>query len=206
MAFQGVGTGFNITASSSAAAGVCMPLKTQYVRVVTGIATAHVAFGTDPTAAATDTVVTNQQPEIISIQQPHSAVFTEATIPSNGDAVTGFTTITLAQGYGHQFTLGSLVGLTVQTGTGSTQDQTYWNLSDLIVTNVQTLNRGNNYVNKLTLSGASIVARRAAAAGGINTALTTGNTLLARSAFKASAYTGGVEGTVYIQPVQISGG
>ena len=206
MAFQGVGTGFNITATSSAAAGVCMPLKTQYVRVVTGIATAHVAFGTDPTAAATDTVVTNQQPEIISIQQPHSAVFTEATIPSNGDGAVGFTTITLAEGYGNQFTLGSLVGLTVQTGTGSTQDQTYWNLSDLIVTNVQTSNKGNNFVNKLTLSGASIVARRAAAAGGINTALTTGNTLIARSEFKASAYTGGVQGTVYIQPVQISGG
>ena len=37
MAFQGVGTGFNITADSDATASVCMPLKTQYVRVVTGI-------------------------------------------------------------------------------------------------------------------------------------------------------------------------
>ena len=68
------------------------------------------------------------------------------------------------------------------------------------------MNRGNGYVNKLTLSGESIVARMAEAAGGINTALTSGNTLLARSAFKASAYTGGNEGTVYFQPVQISGG
>ena len=41
---------------------------------------------------------------------------------------------------------------------------------------------------------------------GIKTALATGNTLIARSAFKMSAYSGGVEGAVYAQQVQITGG
>ena len=99
---------------------------------------------------------------------------------------------------------GSLIGLEVVTGAASTQDQTYWNLKVLYVQSVQVHRVRDSFTDKVTVTGDFISQNTQTA--GIQTALTTGNTLVARSAFNISAYTGGVEGQVYAQQVQITGG
>ena len=204
MAFIGVGTGFNITAASTATRTFCIAQKTPYLRVVTGIPTAHVAIGTYPTAVASDTVVTNQQPEIISIGKPISQPITEVTIPRVQAGAVGICTLTVPEGYGNQLKAGSLIGLEVVTGTASADDQTYWNLKNLYVQSVQVHQVLDSYSDKITVTG-DFIAQNTQTAG-IQTALATGNTLVARGAFNISAYTGGVNGTVYMQQVQITGG
>ena len=99
MAFIGVGTGFNITAASTATRTFCIAQKTPYLRVVTGIPTAHVAIGTFPTAVASNTVVTNHQPEVISIGKPISQPINEGTIPRVQAGAVGICTLTVTEGY-----------------------------------------------------------------------------------------------------------
>ena len=204
MAFIGVGTGFNINAASTATRSPCIAQKTPYLRVLTGVGTAHVAIGSFPTAVVTDTVVTNQQPEIISIGKPISQPITEVTIPRVQAGAVGICTLTVPEGYGNQLKAGSLIGLEVVTGSASTQGQTYWNLTNLYVQSVKIHQVLDSYTDTITVTG-DFVTQNVQTAG-IQTALTTGNTLTARSAFKMSAYTGGVEGQVYAQQVQITGG
>ena len=204
MAFIGVGTGFNINAASTAGRSPCIAQKTPYLRINTGVGTAHIAIGTFPTAVVTDTVLTNQQPEIISIGKPISQPITEVTIPRVQAGAVGICTLTVPEGYGNQLKAGSLIGLEVVTGTASTLDQTYWNLKVLYVQSVQVHRVLDSFTDKVTVTGDFISQNTQTA--GIQTALTTGNTLIARSAFKMSAYTGGVEGQVYAQQVQITGG
>ena len=204
MAFIGVGTGFNITAAGTATRTFCIAQKTPYLRVLTGVGTAHVAIGTFPTAVVTDTVVTNQQPEILTIGQPISQPINEVTIPRVQAGAVGICTLTVPEGYGNQLKAGSLIGLEVVTGTASTLDQTYWNLKVLYVQSVEVHRVLDSFTDKVTVTGDFISQNTQTA--GIPTALTTGNTLVARSAFNVSAYTGGVEGSVYMQQVQITGG
>ena len=204
MAFIGVGTGFNINAASTAGRSPCIAQKTPYLRINTGVGTAHIAIGTFPTAVVTDTVLTNQQPEIISIGKPISQPITEVTIPRVQAGAVGICTLTVPEGYGNQLKAGSLIGLEVVTVTASTQDQTYWNLKVLYVQSVQVHRVLDSFTDKVTVTG-DFIAQNTQTAG-IQTALATGNTLTARSAFKMSAYTGGVEGQVYAQQVQITGG
>ena len=204
MAFIGVGTGFNINAASTATRTPCIAQKTPYLRVLTGVGTAHVAIGTFPTAVVTDTVVTNQQPEILTIGQPISQPINEVTIPRVQAGAVGICTLTVPEGYGNQMKAGSLIGLEVVTGNGSTQGQTYWNLTNLYVQSVKIHQVLDSYTDKITVNG-DFVTQNVQTAG-IQTALTTGNTLTARSAFKMSVYTGGNEGQVYAQQVQITGG
>ena len=204
MAFIGVGTGFNINAASTATRSPCIAQKTPYLRVLTGVGTAHVAIGTFPTAVVTDTVVTNQQPEILTIGQPISQPITEVTIPRVQAGAVGICTLTVPEGYGNQLKAGSLIGLEVVTGSASTQGQTYWNLTNLYVQSVKIHQVLDSYTDTITVTG-DFVTQNVQTAG-IQTALTTGNTLTARSAFKMSAYTGGAEGAVYAQQVQITGG
>jgi len=209
MAFIGVGTGFNINAAGTATRSPCIAQKTSYLRVLTGVGTAHVAIGTFPTAVVTDTVVTNQQPEILTIGQPISQPINEVTTPRVQAGAVGICTLTVPEGYGNQMKAGSLIGLQVKTGSGSTDNQTYWNLTNLYVQSVQihrvnTGVSGNGFTDKLTVTG-DFVTQNVQTAG-IQTGLLSGNTLEARSAFKMSAYTGGNEGAVYAQQVQITGG
>ena len=204
MAFIGVGTGFNINAASTATRSPCIAQKTPYLRVLTGVGTAHVAIGTFPTAVVTDTVLTNQQPEILSIGQPISQPINEVTIPRVQAGAVGICTLTVPEGYGNQLKAGSLIGLEVVTGTASADAQTYWNLTNLYVESVQIHRVLDSYTDKITVTGDFVTQNGQTA--GIQTALATGNTLTARSAFKMSAYTGGVEGQVYAQQVQITGG
>ena len=204
MAFIGVGTGFNITAAGTATRTFCIAQKTPYLRVVTGIPTAHVAIGTFPTAVISNTVVTNQQPEIISIGKPISQPINEVTIPRVQAGAVGICTLTVPEGYGNQLKAGSLIGLEVVTGTASTLDQTYWNLKVLYVQSVEVHRVLDSFTDKVTVTGDFISQNTQTA--GIQTALTTGNTLVARSAFNVSANTGGVEGSDYMQQVQITGG
>jgi len=204
MAFIGVGTGFNINAASTATRTPCIAQKTQYLRVLTGVGTAHVAIGTFPTAVVTSTVVTNQQPEILTIGQPISQPINEVTIPRVQAGAVGICTLTVPEGYGNQLKAGSLIGLEVVTGSASTQGQTYWNLTNLYVQSVQIHRVLDSFTDKITVTG-DFVTQNVQTAG-IQTALTTGNTLTARSAFKMSVYTGGNEGQVYAQQVQITGG
>ena len=204
MAFIGVGTGFNINAASTATRSPCIAQKTSYLRVLPGVGTAHVAIGTFPTAVITSTVVTNQQPEILTIGQPISQPITEVTTPRVQAGAVGICTLTVPEGYGNQMKAGSLIGLQVKTGTGSTDNQTYWNLTNLYVQSVQIHRVLDSFTDKVTVTGDFISQNTQTA--GIQTALTTGNTLVARSAFNVSAYTGGVEGSVYMQQVQITGG
>ena len=204
MAFIGVGSGFNITAAGTATRTFCIAQKTPYLRVVTGIPTAHVAIGTFPTAVISNTVVTNQQPEIISIGKPISQPINEVTIPRVQAGAVGICTLTVPEGYGNQLKAGSLIGLEVVTGTASADAQTYWNLTNLYVESVQIHQVLDSFTDKITVTGDFVTQNGQTA--GIQTALATGNTLTARSAFKMSAYTGGVEGQVYAQQVQITGG
>ena len=172
--------------------------------MLTGVGTAHVAIGSFPTAVVTDTVVTNQQPEVISIGQPISQPINEVTIPRVQAGAVGICTLTVPEGYGNQLKAGSLIGLEVVTGTGSADDQTYWNLTNLYVESVQIHRVLDSYTDKITVTGDFVTQNTQTA--GIQTALTTGNSLVARSAFNVSAYTGGVNGQVYMQQVQITGG
>ena len=204
MAFIGVGTGFNINAASTAGRSPCIAQKTPYLRINTGVGTAHIAIGTFPTAVVTDTVLTNQQPEIISIGKPISQPITEVTIPRVQAGAVGICTLTVPEGYGNQLKAGSLIGLEVVTGTASADAQTYWNLTNLYVESVQIHQVLDSFTDKITVTG-DFVTQNVQTAG-IQTALTTGNTLTARSAFKMSAYSGGAEGAVYAQQVQITGG
>ena len=204
MAFIGVGTGFNINAASTAGRSPCIAQKTPYLRINTGVGTAHIAIGTFPTAVVTDTVLTNQQPEIISIGKPISQPITEVTIPRVQAGAVGICTLTVPEGYGNQLKAGSLIGLEVVTGTASADAQTYWNLTNLYVESVQIHQVLDSYTDKITVTGDFVTQNGQTA--GIQTAVATGNTLTARSAFKMSAYTGGVEGQVYAQQVQITGG
>ena len=204
MAFIGVGTGFNINAASTAGRSPCIAQKTPYLRINTGVGTAHIAIGTFPTAVVTDTVLTNQQPEIISIGKPISQPITEVTIPRVQAGAVGICTLTVPEGYGNQLKAGSLIGLEVVTGTASADAQTYWNLTNLYVESVQIHQVLDSYTDKITVTGDFVTQNGQTA--GIQTALATGNTLTARSAFKMSAYTGGSEGAVYAQQVQITGG
>ena len=204
MAFIGVGTGFNINAASTAGRSPCIAQKTPYLRINTGVGTAHIAIGTFPTAVVTDTVLTNQQPEIISIGKPISQPITEVTIPRVQAGAVGICTLTVPEGYGNQLKAGSLIGLEVVTGTASADAQTYWNLTNLYVESVQIHQVLDSFTDKITVTGDFVTQNGQTA--GIQTALATGNTLTARSAFKMSAYTGGVEGQVYAQQVQITGG
>ena len=204
MAFIGVGTGFNINAASTAGRSPCIAQKTPYLRINTGVGTAHIAIGTFPTAVVTDTVLTNQQPEIISIGKPISQPITEVTIPRVQAGAVGICTLTVPEGYGNQLKAGSLIGLEVVTGTASADAQTYWNLTNLYVESVQIHQVLDSFTDKITVTGDFVTQNGQTA--GIQTALATGNTLPARSAFKMSAYTGGVEGQVYAQQVQITGG
>jgi len=204
MAFIGVGTGFNINAASTATRSPCIAQKTPYLRVLTGVGTAHVAIGTFPTAVVTSTVVTNQQPEILTIGQPISQPINEVTIPRVQAGAVGICTLTVPEGYGNQLKAGSLIGLEVVTGTASADAQTYWNLKNLYVQSVQVHQVLDSYSDKVTVTG-DFIAQNTQTAG-IQTALATGNTLVARGAFNISAYTGGVNGTVYMQQVQITGG
>ena len=204
MAFIGVGTGFNINAASTAGRSPCIAQKTPYLRINTGVGTAHIAIGTFPTAVVTDTLLTNQQPEIISIGKPISQPITEVTIPRVQAGAVGICTLTVPEGYGNQLKAGSLIGLEVVTGTASADAQTYWNLTNLYVESVQIHQVLDSYTDKITVTGDFVTQNGQTA--GIQTALATGNTLTARSAFKMSAYTGGVEGQVYAQQVQITGG
>ena len=204
MAFIGVGTGFNINAASTAGRSPCIAQKTPYLRINTGVGTAHIAIGTFPTAVVTDTVLTNQQPEIISIGKPISQPITEVTIPRVQAGAVGICTLTVPEGYGNQLKAGSLIGLEVVTGTASADAQTYWNLTNLYVESVQIHQVLDSFTDKITVTGDFVTQNGQTA--GIQTALATGNTLTARSAFKMSAYTGGVEGQVYAQQAQITGG
>ena len=204
MAFIGVGTGFNINAASTAGRSPCIAQKTPYLRINTGVGTAHIAIGTFPTAVVTDTVLTNQQPEIISIGKPISQPITEVTIPRVQAGAVGICTLTVPEGYGNQLKAGSLIGLEVVTGTASADAQTYWNLTNLYVESVQIHQVLDSFSDKITVTGDFVTQNGQTA--GIQTALATGNTLTARSAFKMSVYTGGNEGQVYAQQVQITGG
>ena len=139
-----------------------------------------------------------------TIGQPISQPITEVTIPRVQAGAVGICTLTVPEGYGNQLKAGSLIGLEVVTGTASTLDQTYWNLKVLYVQSVQVHRVLDSFTDKVTVTG-DFIAQNTQTAG-IQTALTTGNTLVARSAFNISAYTGGVEGQVYAQQVQITGG
>ncbi len=206
MAFQGIGTGFNMVAASTAAQSVTIPQQTPYLRVVTGIGTAHIAIGTNPTATTTDTVISNQQPEIISLGQVISQGITTCTLPSAGDGVTGITTLTVPSGYGSQFIEGNLLNLTVNQGAGSTDAQSYYNLDNLYVSEVVTKRTPDGYFNdRITVTG-DMKVQALAGLSGIQTGLFSENSLLARKAFKVSVQTGGNNGTVYCHQVQITGG
>tara|TARA_B100000965_G_scaffold397543_1_gene414237 strand:+ start:399 stop:1007 length:609 start_codon:yes stop_codon:yes gene_type:complete len=200
MAFQGIGNVASISISGSASTTGVQAQQSPYLRVVAvGASFAHVAINTSPTATTTDTVVVNNKPEVISLGQNISQSIA-GIVTSVGDGVTGVATLTVPDGYGAQFVKGNLLNLTVVQGVGSTDAQTYFNATDLLVDNVigKKVTLGDVQT-KIIISGASLI--------GICTGLFPENTLEARKAFKVSTVGDGASnGTLYVQQVQNAGG
>ncbi len=205
MAFQGVGTGFNVAVTGSAAVSAVWEQKSPYLRCVSsGSTITHVAISTYPTAAATDTVISSQQPEIISLGQVITQNISTCTIPALGAANVGIATLTVPEGMGSQFIVGNILNLSVAQGTGSTDAQAYYNLTNLYVSAVNTrrVNVPDMFQDQIEVTGNFTESQGA----GIATALFSENKLTARKAFRVGTIGGTAQGKLFCQQVQITGG
>ena len=184
--------GPNLKINTANAVSVATTQQTPYLRVVAiGASQAHVAIGSAPTATVNDFVVIEDVPSIISLGQPRSQPLVGVT--------TGTTTrFRIQEGEGSQFVKGQMVMLT------DCDDDTadpYWkNLCG--ITTVQSIDDRINFPNNPYPHNVEIVVATDSSA--IQTSISSNSRLV--SAWQASALTGGAEGYVHCQQVQITGG
>ena len=195
MAHQPVGTGASIALTTDTAnttsSGIAQKSDTLRVVLVGADAVqgAHVAVGTDASAATSDYYIVKNEPASISIGRPSSQRVVGIT--------TGSTTlIDFPEGTGSPFVVGSRVNLTVT-------DQSYYDdaVGFASVSKVwDGAGRNGYFSTRITVD---------ANTSGIVTAYSSDNYSELRSSFKVSALSkgGAVTGksTLYYQQVQISG-
>ena len=184
--------GPNLKINTANAVSVATTQQTPYLRVVAiGASHAHVAIGSAPTATANDFVVIKDVPSIISLGQPRSQ-------PLVGVNTVTTTRFRIQEGEGSQFVKGQMVMLT------DCDDDTadpYWkNLCG--ITTVQSIDDRINFPNNPYPHNVEIVVATDSSA--IQTSISSNSRLV--SAWQASALTGGAEGYVHCQQVQITGG
>ena len=184
--------GPNLKIDTANTVSVATTHQTPYLRVVAiGASHAHVAIGSAPTATVSDFVVIEDVPSIITLGQPRSQPLVGVT--------TGTTTrFRIQEGVGAQFVKGQMVMLTdCDTDTADP----YWkNLCG--ITTVQSIDDRINFPNNPYPHNVEIVVSTDSSL--IQTSFSSNSRLV--SAFQASALTGGIEGYVHCQQVQITGG
>ena len=184
--------GPNLKINTANAVSAATTHQTPYLRVVAiGASHAHVAIGSAPTATVSDFVAVKDVPSIITLGAPRSQPLVGVT--------TGTTTrFRIQEGVGAQFVKGQMVMLTdCDTDTADP----YWkNLCG--ITTVQSIDDRINFPNNPYPHNVEIVVATDSSA--IQTSISSNSRLV--SAWQASALTGGAEGYVHCQQVQITGG
>ena len=202
MAYIGVGSVYSISVSGTTAATTWINHQTQYLRCVAvgasavhvaistaaGYATGHNANNLAPTADATNFVVTNQEPAVISLNQVCSQ-------PVVGITTGPQTYIDFPEGTGSQFIPGQAVNLYVQNQTAYDGQ-----VRDVGVTTVYTGSVPDGY--NSTRIGLNTDTSAIAAYAGFGT-----NFAELRANFKVAAMiaSGSGPGTLLVQQVQIVG-
>lgn len=180
MAHRPVGSGSSIaiTSNTSVRSGA-FSIMSDTLRVVTLTSGAHVAIGTDPTAAATDYYV------------PANTAATLALTPASQRVVaitTGATTfIDFPEGTGCPFEVGDYVSLTCPA-------QNYYNFTHQAVLSIDNIASPGGYYSRRVAIATNT--------SGISTAFSTEADL--RRSVKVASYGTGA-GALYYQQVQISG-
>ena len=202
MAYIGVGSVYSISVSGTSACSTWINHQTQYLRCVAvgasavhvaistaaGYATGHNANNLAPTADATNFVVTNQEPAVISLNQVCSQ-------PVVGITTGPQTYIDFPEGTGSQFIPGQAVNLYVQNQTAYDGQ-----VRDVGVTTVYTGSVPDGY--NSTRIGLNTDTSAIAAYAGFGT-----NFAELRANFKVAAMiaSGSGSGTLLVQQVQIVG-
>ena len=202
MAYIGVGSVYSISVSGTSACSTWINHQTQYLRCVAvgasavhvaistaaGYATGHNANNLAPTADATNFVVTNQEPAVISLNQVCSQ-------PVVGITTGPQTYIDFPEGTGPQFMPGQAVNLYVQNQTAYDGQ-----VRDVGVTTVYTGSVPDGY--NSTRIGLNTDTSAIAAYAGFGT-----NFAELRANFKVAAMiaSGSGPGTLLVQQVQIVG-
>ena len=202
MAYIGVGSVYSISVTGTSACSTWINHQTQYLRCVAvgasavhvaistaaGYATGHNANNLAPTADATNFVVTNQEPAVISLNQVCSQ-------PVVGITTGPQTYIDFPEGTGSQFIPGQAVNLYVQNQTAYDGQ-----VRDVGVTTVYTGSVPDGYNSTRIGLNTDTSAIAAYAGFGTNFAELRGN-------FKVAAMvaSGSGPGTLLVQQVQIVG-
>ena len=202
MAYIGVGSVYSISVTGTSACSTWINHQTQYLRCVAvgasavhvaistaaGYATGHNANNLAPTADATNFVVTNQEPAVISLNQVCSQ-------PVVGITTGPQTYIDFPEGTGSQFIPGQAVNLYVQNQTAYDGQ-----VRDVGVTTVYTGSVPDGY--NSTRIGLNTDTSAIAAYAGFGT-----NFAELRANFKVAAMiaSGSGPGTLLVQQVQIVG-
>ena len=202
MAYIGVGSVYSISVTGTGACSTWINHQTQYLRCVAvgasavhvaistaaGYATGHNANNLAPTADATNFVVTNQEPAVISLNQVCSQ-------PVVGITTGPQTYIDFPEGTGSQFIPGQAVNLYVQNQTAYDGQ-----VRDVGVTTVYTGSVPDGYNSTRIGLNTDTSAIAAYAGFGTNFAELRGN-------FKVAAMiaSGSGPGTLLVQQVQIVG-
>ena len=202
MAYIGVGSVYSISVTGTRACSTWINHQTQYLRCVAvgasavhvaistaaGYATGHNANNLAPTAEATNFVVTNQEPAVISLNQVCSQ-------PVVGITTGPQTYIDFPEGTGSQFIPGQAVNLYVQNQTAYDGQ-----VRDVGVTTVYTGSVPDGY--NSTRIGLNTDTSAIAAYAGFGT-----NFAELRANFKVAAMiaSGSGPGTLLVQQVQIVG-
>ena len=184
--------GPNLKIDTANTVSVATTHQTPYLRVVAiGASHAHVAIGSAPTATVSDFVVIEDVPSIITLGAPRSQPLVGVTTGST-------TAFRVAEGQGSQFVVGQMVMLTdCDTDTADP----YW--KDLCgITTVQSINTRANFPNNEYPYNVEIIV--ATDSSSIQTSFSSNSRLV--GAWQASALTGGIQGYVHCQQVQITGG
>ena len=196
MALKPVGSGVSFATGAASASSGYIPHQSEYLRVVALSASAHVAVGTNPTAAVTDLVIgtDGSGAEVVSLGRPSSQRVAGIT--------TGTTTIIdFPEGTGSPFEVDDVVSLTINNtahhAVGTLANAYVGIITDVGVLSVDNYSGHSGFFNtRITLN---------ANTSGIKTAFNFAYAEL-RDQFKVAGRAIGGAGVIYAQQVQSAGG
>ena len=184
--------GPNLKIDTANTVSVATTQQTPYLRVVAiGASHAHVAIGSAPTATANDFVAVKDVPSIISLGQPRSQPLVGVTTGTE-------TRLRIQEGEGSQFVKGQQA---ILTDCDDDTSDPYWK-NAIGVCTVLSIDDRINFPNNPYPHNVEIVVSGDSSL--IQTSFSSNSRLV--SAFQVSALTGGAEGYVHCQQVQITGG
>ena len=184
--------GPNLKINTANAVSAATTHQTPYLRVVAiGASHAHVAIGSAPTATVSDFVAVKDVPSIITLGAPRSQPLVGVTTGTE-------TRLRIKEGVGAQFVKGQQV---ILTDCDDDTSDPYWKNAIGICT-VLSINTRANFPNNEYPYNVEIVVSGDTSL--IQTSFSSNSRLV--GAFQVSALTGGAEGYVHCQQVQITGG